>query len=84
MNSLKVFSRNLQKQKTVGILSIGSLAVAVAVVILIGLWAANEFSFDKFQKDGNKIYRVYGSLMMNNTLTQIGATYKTIGGGCCA
>ena len=25
MNSLKVFSRNLQKQKTVGILSIGSL-----------------------------------------------------------
>lgn len=79
MNSLKVFSRNLQKQKTVGILSIGSLAVAVAVVILIGLWAANEFSFDKFQKDGNKIYRVYGSLMMNNTLTQIGATYKQLG-----
>ena len=37
--------------KAYEILSIGSLAVAIAVVILIGLWAANEYSFDKFQKD---------------------------------
>lgn len=36
-NSLKIFWRNLKKQKTVGVLSIGSLAVAVAVVVLIGL-----------------------------------------------
>ena len=53
INSLKVFWRNFMKQKTVGILSIGSLAVAIAVVILIGLWAANEYSFDKFQQDGD-------------------------------
>lgn len=79
LNSLKIFGRNLAKQKTVGILSIGSLAIAIAVVILIGLWAANEFSFDKFQKDGDKIYRVYGTLMMNNEVVSIGATYKPVG-----
>lgn len=78
-NGLKIFLRNLNKQKTVGILSIGSLAVAIAVVILIGLWAVNEFSFDRFHKDRNKIYRVYGELMMNNTPTCIGATYKVLG-----
>ncbi len=79
LNGWKVFVRNLAKQKTVGILSIGSLAVAICVVILIGLWAANEFSFDRFQKDGEKIYRIYGSIMMNNTPTTIGATYKQLG-----
>lgn len=78
-SGLKIFWRNLIKQKTVGILSIGSLAIAIAVVILIGLWAANEFSFDKFQKDGERIYRVYGSLMLNNTPTAIGSTYKILG-----
>lgn len=84
INSLKVFWRNFMKQKTVGILSIGSLAVAIAVVILIGLWAANEYSFDKFQKDGDKIYRVYGSLMLNNTPTSVGSTYKILGADAAA
>lgn len=79
LNGLKVFLRNLAKQKTVGVLSIGSLAIAIAVVILIGLWAANEFSFDKFQKDGDKMYRVYGKIMLNNTPTTIGSTYKILG-----
>ncbi|MFR2509676.1 MAG: ABC transporter permease, partial [Odoribacter laneus] len=84
INSLKVFWRNFMKQKTVGILSIGSLAVAIAVVILIGLWAANEYSFDKFQQDGDKIYRVYGSLMLNNTPTSVGSTYKILGADAAA
>lgn len=78
-NNLKVFGRNLAKQRTVGILSIASLSVAIAVVILIGLWAANEFSFDDFQKDKDKIYRVYGTLMMNNETVSIGAAYKPVG-----
>lgn len=79
MNSLNVFWRNLQKQKTVGILSIGSLAVAIAVVILIGLWAVNEFSYDGFHRDKDKMYRVTGQVMLNGELAKIGATYKRLG-----
>lgn len=79
LNGWKIFWRNLAKQKTVGILSMGSLAVAVAVVILIGLWAVNEFSFDRFQKDGDKMYRVYGKMTMNNESQSIGTTYKILG-----
>lgn len=79
MNSLKIFWRNLQKQKTVGVLSIGSLAVAIAVVILIGLWAVNEFSFDAFHRDKDKMYRINGAIILNGEFAQVGATYKKAG-----
>lgn len=78
-NGWKVFWRNLAKQKTVGILSIGSLAVAIAVVVLIGLWAANEMSFDNFHTDKDRMYRINGQLMLNNELSRTGATYKPAG-----
>ncbi len=78
-NSLKVFWRNLRKQKTVGVLSIGSLAVAIAVVILIGLWAVNEFSFDGFHRDKDKMYRINGRIMLNGEVAKVGATYKRAG-----
>ncbi|MDE5639721.1 MAG: ABC transporter permease [Odoribacter sp.] len=77
--NLKIFWRNLKKQKTVGALSIGSLAVAVAVVVLIGLWAVNEFRFDGFHKDKDKIYRVIGLFTLNGEQAKTGATYKKAG-----
>lgn len=79
MNSFKKFSRNLSKQKTVGTLSICSLAIAITVVIRIGLWSVNELSFDNFHKDKDKIYRVLGSLMLNNEKMKVGSTYKPLG-----
>lgn len=79
MNNLKIFWRNLKKQKTVGALSIGSLAVAVAVVVLIGLWAVNEFRFDAFHRDKDKIYRVNGLVTLNGEQVKTGATYKKVG-----
>lgn len=79
INGCKVFWRNLAKQKTVGILSIGSLAVAIAVVVLIGLWAANEMSFDNFHTDKDQMYRVNGQLVLNNEFAKTGSTYKSAG-----
>lgn len=79
LNSFKFFSRNLAKQKTVGILSISSLAIAIAVVILIGLWSINEFSFDGFHKDKDKIHRLTSTCVINNEKTKMGSTYKPIG-----
>lgn len=78
-NSLKIFWRNLKKQKTVGVLSIGSLAVAVAVVVLIGLWAVNEFRFDGFHRDKDKMYRVNGLVTLNGEQVKIGGTFKKVG-----
>lgn len=79
LNSLKVFSRNFAKQRTVGILSVGGLAVAIAVVLLVGLWAVNELRFDNFHKDGDKIYRLGVSIYLNNAPAKIGSTFKPFG-----
>ncbi len=79
LNEWKVFWRNLTKQKTVGIFSIGSLAIAIAVVILIGLWSAKEMTFDNFHPDKDKMYRVNGQLMLNNELMKMGSTYQPAG-----
>ena len=76
MNSLNVFIRNLQKQKTVGILSIACLGISIAVALLIGLWAINELSFDNFHKDRDKIYRLTINSFKNNESVVFGSTFK--------
>lgn len=79
MNKLEIFWRNLQKQKAVSILSVGSLSIAIAVATLIGLWARNEFSYDNFHRDGRKIYRMVGQVIMNGNLVKTGSTWKEAG-----
>lgn len=78
-NSIKVFIRNFQKQKTVGILCIGGLGISIAVAILIGLWAINELSFDDFHQDGDNIYRLTINTFKNNESTSFGSTFKPFG-----
>ncbi len=78
-NSLKFFIRNFRKQKTVGVLSIGCLALSIAVAVLIGLWAMNELSFDNFHKEGDKIYRLMVTSLKNNEFSRFGSTFKPFG-----
>lgn len=78
-SGFKVFVRNFQKQKTVGILSIGGLGIGIAVAVLIGLWAINELNFDNFHKDGDRIYRLVINTFKNNESTRFGSTFKPFG-----
>lgn len=78
-NSFKVFTRNFQKQKTVGVLSIGGLGIAIAVAVLIGLWAINELSFDNFHKDAGRTYRLTINTFKNNESVRFGSTFKPFG-----
>jgi len=55
---MKQFLRNFQKQRTVGLLNICSLSLGIMVSIIVGLWAIQELSSDKFHKNSNRIYRV--------------------------
>jgi putative ABC transport system permease protein len=56
---LKIAIRNLQKQKAISFINVFGLSVGIACVSLLLLFAANEFSFDKFHKNAPDIYRVY-------------------------
>jgi len=55
----KIAIRNLQKQKTLAFINIFGLSVGIACFTLLLLFAANEFSFDKFHGNAANIYRAY-------------------------
>ena len=57
-NNLKIAIRNLLKNKTFSFINVFGLSIGITCTILILLWVQDEVDFDKFHKNGNKIYRV--------------------------
>ncbi len=57
-NNLKIAIRNLFKQKVYTLINVLGLAVGIASCLLIVLFIQNEFSYDKFFKDHDRIYRM--------------------------
>src|SRR5882762_4628741 len=57
-NNLKIALRNLFKQKAYTLINILGLAVGVASCLLIVMFVRNEFSYDTFFKDHDRIYRM--------------------------
>ncbi|MBS1521781.1 MAG: ABC transporter permease [Bacteroidetes bacterium] len=58
-NYLKIAIRNLQKQKIFAFINVFGLSVGIACFTLLLLYSVYEFSFDKFHKSANDIYRAY-------------------------
>ena len=61
----KIALRNLIKNRGYSFINIGGLAVGLASSILILLWVADEYSFDKFHTNYNSIYKLYQSQEWN-------------------
>lgn len=76
---MKQFVRNFKKQKTVGILNICGLCLGIMCSLLVGLWAINEFTFDNFHKNGDRMYRVVSNYIVNNRPSRGGSTFKPLG-----
>jgi len=57
-NILKIIVRNLIKYKGYSFISISGLAVGMTCFILILLWVHNELSYDKFNVNIDRIYRL--------------------------
>ncbi len=64
-NYLKIAWRNLIKNKVSSLINIGGLAVGMAVVILIGLWIYDELSFDRNNKNYNRVAQVIQNVTNN-------------------
>lgn len=58
-NYIKIAFRNLKKNKLHSFINIFGLSLGIAVAILIFLFIQNEVSYDRWQADEGKIYRVY-------------------------
>src|SRR5580700_2925002 len=56
---LKIALRNLSRQKVLSSINIIGLSIGLACFSLFLLYAVNEFSYDRFHKNAENIYRVY-------------------------
>ncbi|MCW3119745.1 MAG: transporter permease, partial [Chitinophagaceae bacterium] len=57
-NYLIIAMRNFWRHKVFSIINISGLSIGISAALIIFLIVSYEFSFEKFQKDGNRIYRV--------------------------
>jgi putative ABC transport system permease protein len=57
-NYVKVAWRNLTKQKGLSFINVFGLAVGISCFCLFLLYAVNEFSYDRFHENADRIFRV--------------------------
>ncbi|MCF8307356.1 MAG: ABC transporter permease, partial [Ignavibacteriales bacterium] len=57
-NYLKIAVRNLVRKKFYTIINMAGLAIGICCAILIGLYIQNELSYDKYNEDYERIYRL--------------------------
>ncbi|MGE5107869.1 MAG: ABC transporter permease [Sphingobacteriales bacterium] len=50
--------RNFARNKAFSLINIAGLAIGISAALVIFIIVYYEFSFDRFEKDGNRIYRV--------------------------
>ena len=66
-NYLKVALRNLWKNKAFSAINIIGLAAGLAVCLLIVLYVVDELSYDKYNKNADRIYRLDADIYFNDT-----------------
>ena len=76
---MKQFIRNFQKQRTVGLLNISSLSLGIMVAIIVGLWAINELSFDRFHQNRDRMYRTILNANLSGKPVKLGSTFRPFG-----
>jgi ABC-type antimicrobial peptide transport system permease subunit len=65
-NYLKIAWRNLLKYKSLSFINIFGLSVGMAFAMLIGIWIQYELSFDRFNKNADRIALVRKNTLFNN------------------
>jgi putative ABC transport system permease protein len=58
-NYLLVAIRNMQRNKAFSFINIMGLTLGMACSLLIFLWVRDEYSIDKFHKNGDRLYSVF-------------------------
>src|SRR5882762_4649959 len=68
-NFLIIALRNLFKHKVFSFINIFGLAIGIAASLLIVQYARNELSYDRFQPDAGRIYRLQQDRYNNGKLS---------------
>jgi putative ABC transport system permease protein len=77
-NYLKIALRNLKNQKLYSLINISGLAVGLAVCMMIMLYVTHEMTYDRFHKNGDRIYKLQASLKIGgNTINMDYMSYSS-------
>jgi putative ABC transport system permease protein len=76
---LTIAWRNLAKNRLYSLVNIGGLTIGIACCILIGLYLANELSYDRFHQNAGRIVRATTEFTTNGTVSQVGQTGSMCG-----
>lgn len=60
-------------------MNIAGLSLGMAIAILAGLWVINELNFDKFHKDGDRMYRLLKHFYWDNKESVGGSVFRPFG-----
>lgn len=75
----KIGFRNLWKNKRFSAINILGLSIGMASAILILLWVQDEFSYDRFYSDQDRLYKAMNRSEFDGKLQVWGATPKILG-----
>src|SRR6201995_5406397 len=64
----KIAFRNFWRHKVFTLINVTGLSVGIAACLVIYLLVQHDFTFDKFEKDGDRIYRVVTNFNFEGTL----------------
>ncbi len=78
-NYFKIAFRNLLRNKTVSAINVLGLAIGIASCILILLYVQYEFSFDKFNKNYNRIYRTASEISFSGRTIKAAVSSDKLG-----
>lgn len=73
-NYLKITWRTLLKYKAFTFINLAGLTLALTGCLLIGLFVLDEFKFDKFHVDADRVFRVYDKRTDDQGNTLLAAT----------
>jgi putative ABC transport system permease protein len=78
-NYLKIAFRSLRKSKSYTALNVIGLAAGLAVCLLIVLYVTDELSYDRYNINADRIYRIDEDIYLNNTQYDAATTSKFFG-----
>lgn len=78
-NYFKLAFRHLLKKKTFSFINIFGLTVGLTSCVLIGLFIADELSFDTFNQKADRIARVTSEVLRSGTMNQVAVSGTRVG-----
>src|SRR5262245_38786012 len=70
-NYLLLAVKNFRKQKMFSLINILGLTVGITCCLMIFLFVTNEYSYDNFHKNGDHIYRIMRTGVIENAAREI-------------